>query len=91
MRFRTFEPGRHALVAQLRVHALLPLGALVDQGLAQPHLCPQLQDVLRRDPAPRQAALDEQLGHVIAVGTVGLGPPLGAAPGSSPRAQRDAR
>ncbi len=73
------EPGRHALVEKLRVHALLPLGALVDQGLAQPHSCPQLQDVFRRGPALRLAALDEQLGHVIAVGTVGLGPPFRAA------------
>jgi hypothetical protein len=38
------------LVEQLRVDALLPGGALVDQRLAQPHQCPQLEDLLGRDP-----------------------------------------
>src|ERR1700730_5092806 len=68
------------LVEQLGLQALLPLDALVDQRLAQPHQGAQLQDVRRRDPATGEAALEQQVHHQLAVGMVGLGPALGAPP-----------
>jgi hypothetical protein len=66
------------VVEQHRVDALLPLGALVDQGLAQPHQLPQVQDVRRGDPRLRQPLLLQQLPQVAGVGPVGLGAPLAA-------------
>jgi hypothetical protein len=63
------------------VQPLLPGGALIDQGLAQPHQHPQLQQVRRWDPRLRQAALFQQLPQQLGVGPVGLGPPLGATQG----------
>jgi hypothetical protein len=47
------EPGdgeAHAVVKEHGVDALQPLGALVDERLAQPHQCAQLEDVFGRDP-----------------------------------------
>jgi len=68
------------LVVQLGLESLLPLDALIDEGLAKPHQGAQLQDVRRRDPALRKAALEQQVHHQLAVGVVGLGSPLGASP-----------
>jgi len=72
------ETRNDPLVEELGLQALLPLGALVEQRLAQPHQGPQLQDVRRRDPALGKAALEQQVHHQLAVGVVGLGPALGA-------------
>jgi hypothetical protein len=66
------------VVEQHRVDALLPLGALVDQGLAQPHQLTQVQDVRRRDPRLRQPILLQQLPQVAGIGPVGLGATLAA-------------
>jgi hypothetical protein len=70
------QPRRHALVEQLRLQPLLPGGALVDQRLAQPHARAQLQDLRRRDPRLRQLPRREQPQQQIAIGPVGLRPPL---------------
>ena len=61
---------------QLRLQPLLPGGALVDQRLAQPHPCTQLQDLRRRDPRLRQLPSREQPQQQIAVGAIGLRAPL---------------
>jgi hypothetical protein len=66
------------LVEELRLQPLLPAGALVDQPLTQPHARAQLQDLLRRDPRLRQLARREQPQQQVAVGAVGLRPPLTA-------------
>jgi hypothetical protein len=41
---------------QLRVDALLPGGALIDQRLTQTYQSAQVEDVRRRDPRLRQLA-----------------------------------
>jgi hypothetical protein len=41
---------RDAVVIEHRLHALLPLAALIDQGVPQPHPGAQLEQVLWRDP-----------------------------------------
>jgi hypothetical protein len=61
--------------AQLRLGSVL--GAQVMTGLQQR---PALQDVRRRDPAPGQPALGQQLPELPRVGLAGLGVPL-TAPG----------
>jgi hypothetical protein len=38
-----------------------PLGALIDERLAQAHECAQLEDVLGRNQSPRQSPGDQQL------------------------------
>jgi hypothetical protein len=76
------QPGQHPLVEQLRVDALLPGGALVDQRLAQTHQRAQLEHMRRWDPRLRQLAREQQPQLQITVGVVGLRPPLPAAPGS---------
>lgn len=73
------EPGdgeAHAVVKEHGVDALQPLGALVDERLAQPHQCAQLEDVFGRDPRLRQPPLDQQVAQVARVALVGLGAPL---------------
>jgi len=67
------------VVEQGGVDALLPGGALVDQGLAQPHGGAQVQDPGGRDPGAGQPVLFQQLPQQPGVGAVGLGPALGAA------------
>src|SRR6266542_4211097 len=47
---RASQSAGHPLVEQLRVHALLPGGALIDQRLAQAHQRAQLEDLRQRDP-----------------------------------------
>jgi hypothetical protein len=66
------------VVEQHRVDALLPLGALVDQGLAQPHQLTQVQDVRWGDPRFRQPVLLQQLPQVAGISPVGLGAALAA-------------
>src|SRR5436190_2025540 len=66
---------------ELRLQALLPGCALVDQRLAQPHTRAQLEDLRRRDPRLRQFAGREQPQQQIAVSAVGLRPPLAPALG----------
>ncbi len=63
---------------QHRVDALLPGGALVDQGLTEPHRGAQVQDPPRPDPRGGQPTLGEQLAEQPGVGPVGLGAPLAA-------------
>jgi hypothetical protein len=75
------QSGRHPLVEQLRVDALLPGGALIDQRLAQTHQRAQLEDVRRRDPRLRQLAGNKQPRLQITIGVVGLRAPLAPAPG----------
>jgi hypothetical protein len=70
------QPGRHALVEQLRLQPLLPGGALIDQRLAHPHPRAQLEQMRRRDPRLRQLPGEQQLQLQVAVGVVGLRPPL---------------
>jgi hypothetical protein len=69
------------LVEELRVDALLPRAALIDQRHAQTNQRAQLEHVRRRDPRLRQLAGKEQPQLQIAVGVVGLRPPLAAASG----------
>ena len=66
---------------QLRLETLLPGGALIDQRLAHPHPCPQLEDLGRRDPRLGQLAREQQPELQITVGVVGLGAPLAPASG----------
>jgi hypothetical protein len=47
----------HALVKQLGLHALLPLDALIDKGLSQPHECAQREDVGGGNPCLGEASL----------------------------------
>src|SRR5207237_5056569 len=75
------QPGRHALVEQLRVDALLPRAALIDQRLAQTHQRAQLEDLRRRDPRLRQLAAEQQPQLQITVGVIGLRAPLAPASG----------
>src|SRR5918994_5150266 len=70
------EPGRDALMEELRGQPLLPGGALVDERLARPHPRPQLEDVRRRDPGLRQLPRQQQLQLQVTVGPVGLRPSL---------------
>jgi hypothetical protein len=53
--------------------ALLPGGALVDQGLVQPDLGASLEHVRRRDPRLGQPTPHEQVAEVASVSPVGLG------------------
>jgi hypothetical protein len=78
-----------AVVEQHRVQPLLPGGALIDQGLAQPHQHPQLQQMRRWDPRLRQAVLfqqlPQQLGVVRSVLARRLGPRRAAVSAGSAR------
>jgi hypothetical protein len=67
------------VVEQDRVDALVPAGALADQGPAQPDLGTRVGDVRRWHPRLGQGAGAQELAQVAGVGAVGLGPPLGAA------------
>jgi hypothetical protein len=69
------------LVEQLRLDALLPGAALIDQRLAQTHKRAQLEDVRRRDPRLRQLTGEQQPQLQITVRVVSLRPPLAATPG----------
>ena len=73
------QSGRHTLLKQLRLHALQPGGALIDQRLAQTHQRAQLKDLRWRD--RRLLAAEQQPQLQIAVGVVGLRAPLAAPPG----------
>jgi hypothetical protein len=50
-----------AVMEEHGVDALQPLGALVNEGLAQAHQRAQLEDVLGRDPRARQPPLEQQI------------------------------
>jgi hypothetical protein len=80
------QSGRHPLVEQLRLDALLPGGALIDQRLAQTHHRAQLEHVRRRDPRLRQLTGEQQPQLQITIGVVGLRAPL--APASGRRLRR---
>ncbi len=66
----------HAVVKQHGVDALQPLGALADDGLAQPHLDAQIEDMRRRDPRLWQAVVHQQLAQQARVEFVRLRAPL---------------
>jgi hypothetical protein len=74
------QPAGHALVEELRVDALLPGAALIDQRLAQTHQRAQLEDVRRRDPRLRQFAGEQEPQLQITVRVVGLRPSLAPPP-----------
>ena len=61
---------------ELGLEPMLPGGTLVEQRLARAHERAQLEDVRRRDPRLRQSPLEQQLEQQVAVGIVGLRPPL---------------
>jgi hypothetical protein len=61
------------VVIEHGLDALLPLAALVDQGVAQAHLGPQVEQVLGRNPRLGQAPDHQQLAQVARIGTVSLG------------------
>jgi hypothetical protein len=69
----------HAVVKEHGVDALQPLGALIDERLAQPHQSAQLEDVFGRDPGLRQPPLEQQVAQMAGVALIGLGSPLRAA------------
>ena len=76
---------RTAVVVEHRVYPLLPLAALVDQRVAQPHACAQIEDVLGRDPRLRQPVDHQQLAKMPGVRAVGLGALLSPPPGGGLR------
>ena len=49
------------VVLEDRVDALLPLAAIIDQRVPQPHTGAEIEQMLRRDPALRQLADHQQL------------------------------
>src|SRR5262245_36638626 len=69
---------RLPVVKELRLDAMLPGGALVEQGLAQPDQSAQLLDVRGWDPGLRRAARLQQLPQQAGIGPVGLGATLTA-------------
>ena len=71
--------GRHAVVIEHRLDALLPLAALLDERVAQPDPRAQVEQVLGRDPRFRQPADHQQLTQVARVGAIALGALLGPA------------
>jgi hypothetical protein len=82
VRVAAIEPADREADAVMEEHgvdALQPLGAPVDERLAQPHQGGQLEDVLGRDPRLRQPPLQQQVAQVAGVALVGLGAPLRAA------------
>ena len=66
-------------MVELRLDALLPLAALVLQGVAQPDLGAQLENVLGRDPRLGHSPRLEQLAQTPGILAIGLGTLLGAA------------
>jgi len=71
---------RHAAVVEHRVGPLLPLPALVDQRVTQPHTPAQIEDVPGRDPRLRQPGGHDQLPQQPRVGPVALGALLAPPP-----------
>lgn len=69
---------RHAVLVELGMDALDPLGALVHERLVQPHPLPPLQDRPRRNPRLGQVAALEQLPQQAGVAAIGLGVVLAA-------------
>lgn len=67
------------MVEELGLDALGPLPAVVDERLPKAGEGADLEDVVGRDPGLGQSPLDQELGHVLAVGVVRLRPTLGAA------------
>ena len=72
--------GRGAVVIEHGLHALLPLAALIDQGVAQPDAGAQVEQVRRRDPRLGQPADHHKLAQAAPVSAVALGRLLGLAP-----------
>jgi len=66
-------PLREAVVIEHRLDALLPLAALRDERVPQPHPGPQVEDVIGRDPRLRQPSDHHQLAQMPRVGAVVLG------------------
>jgi hypothetical protein len=61
------------VVVEDGLDALLPFAALSNQGVAQPDLGAQIEQVVGRDPRLGQPADHQQLAQVAGVGAVGLG------------------
>ena len=72
------KPGllRVPMVIEHRMDALLPLTALIDQRVTQPHPRAQIEQVLGRDVGLGQPTAHQQLPQTPRVAAVGLGPPL---------------
>jgi hypothetical protein len=68
-------------VEELGLEALLPGDPLLEQRLAQTDASAELEDMSGRNPRLPQLPVQQQLQHVVAVGPVGLGATLAAAPG----------
>lgn len=64
------------VVVEHRADALLPLAALVDKGVTQPHPRAQIEQMIGRDPRLRQPPVHQQLPQMPGVSAVGLGPLL---------------
>jgi hypothetical protein len=67
------------VVVEHGLHALLPLAALIDQRVAQPHPRAQVEQMLRWDPRFRQPPDHHQLAQMAGVGAIALGALLGLA------------
>src|SRR5829696_3177033 len=61
------------VVIEHRVNALLPLAALIDQRVTQPHPGAQIEQVLGRDVGLWQPPGHQQLAQMACVAAVGLG------------------
>jgi hypothetical protein len=70
---------RDTVVIEHRLDPLLPLAALVDERVAQPHPAAQLVQMPGRDPRLRQPPGHQQLAQMSGVGAIALGTLLGAA------------
>ena len=66
-------PLREPVVIEHRLDALLPLAALRDERVPQPHPRAQIEDVIGRDPRLRQPSDHHQLAQMPRVGAIVLG------------------
>jgi hypothetical protein len=69
-------PLREAVVIEHRLDALLPLAALRDERVPQPHPGPQVENVIGRDPRLRQPSHHHQLAQMPRVRAIVLSAPL---------------
>ena len=60
------------MVVEHGVHPLLPLGALLHQGVTAPHAGAKVKQVRRRDPGLRESADQQKLSQMPGVSPVGL-------------------
>src|ERR1019366_2720009 len=68
-----------AVVVEHGTDALLPLAALIDERVTQPHLRAQVKDVIGWDPRLRQPPDHQQLPQMLRISAVALGSLLVAA------------